>query len=326
MLNNMNNMNRMDRMDKMDFVRESLETNLFFLRIMKEHLYFASAAFTLKNVRLLPMIMELIRNYDELLMRTLSLSQGIVGPETLQSGDIITPYTLNAEMKTQQYAGLPINTNITMLETRLLSGNNNMNEPMIEQSVYMLNEQIIDLLRETIEVLNSVINNVLSCNMFSFMYPTLLEHVAEETEHYLEHLQKIQNGQHEMDTNSQAMHLEFWNEKMKDHADFLHSFLDPSEPLYPISHEYSNMFSELTEAATEALENSSLVPQVTMESLAATNNIRDYKVQVTMNSLQCKLKAMILPLFSDHILREANHYIKSLNKFTSHQNNNHSNG
>ncbi len=322
MLNNMNNMNRMDRMDKMDFIRESLETNLFFLRIMKEHLYFAGAAFTLKNVLLLPMIMELINKYDELLMKTISLSQGIVGPETLQAGDIITPYTLSAEIKTQQYAGLPINTNITGLETRLMNSNNNMYNPMIEQSVSMLNDQIIDLLIETINVQNSVINNVLSCSMFAFMYPTLLEHVTEEAEHYLEHLQKIQNGQHEMDTKSQAELEEFWNSKMKDHADFLHSFLDPSEPLYPISHEYSNMFRELTEAATEAIENSSLLPQVTMGSLAATNNIRDYKVQVTMNSIQCKLQSMILPLFSDHLLREANHYLKELNKFTS----NHSNG
>lgn len=321
MLNNMNNMDRMDRMDKMNFVRESLETNLFFLRIMKEHLYFASTAFTLKNVRLLPMIMDLIGKYDELLMRTISLSQGIIGHETLQTGDIITPYTLNAEMKTQQYAGLPINTNITMLETRLANGNSNMYDPMIEQSVTMLNEQIIDLLIETIEVQNTVINNVLSCSMFTLMYPTLLEHVTEEAEHYLEHLQKIQSGEHMMDANTQAEHEEFWNSKMKDHANFLHSFLDPSEPLYPISHEYSNMFRELTEAATKAIENSSLLPKVTMGSLAATNNIRDYKVQVTMNSLQCKLQSMILPLFSDHLLREANHYLKALRKFTSENGN-----
>lgn len=308
----------LNRMEGMDFIKKSLETNLFFLRIMKEHLYFASAAFTLKNVRLLPMIMSLINDYDELLLNTIALSGGIIDQETLQAGDIITPYTLRAEMKTMQYAGLPINTDITNIEAAMMNKNETtMNNSRIEESVYMLNQNIINLLRETIRLQGQIMDNVMSCNMFSFVFPTMLHHVTEEAKHYLEHLLKIQNNQDQMNEEDKAMHLEFWNDKMKEHADFLHSFIDHNDPLFPATHEFSNEFNELTNAAKEAMNNVLLVPQVTQESLEATTEIRDYKVNVAMNSLMCQLKSIMLPLFADHILREANHYLKSLKEFST---------
>jgi hypothetical protein len=159
-------------LNKMDYVRQSIETNLFFLRIIKEHLLFASAALTLKNSNLIPALMDLKNEYEELLINTIRLASGVINPKTLMMGDIVTPYTLRAEIETQNYTGLPINTDITMLEADLMRNTNypnNLNNPMIEQSVYMLNQQIINLLRDTIQAKKVLLNNVLSCKMFTTM-------------------------------------------------------------------------------------------------------------------------------------------------------------
>lgn len=41
--------------------------------------------------------------------------------------------------------------------------------------------------------------------------------------------------------------------------------------------------------------------------------LRDFKEEATKGILGCKIKSVILPLLADHVVREANHYIRLLN-------------
>jgi hypothetical protein len=54
---------------------------------------------------------------------------------------------------------------------------------------------------------------------------------------------------------------------------------------------------------------------VTEESLRATRQIRDFKQQGTQGLIDCKIKSTIIPLLGDHVLREANHYLRLLKMF-----------
>lgn len=74
-------------------------------------------------------------------------------------------------------------------------------------------------------------------------------------------------------------------------------------------------FDRLTEEALKLTEEISLLPEVTKESKAATENFRDFKIQGTEGILNCKIRSIILPLLGDHVLREANHYLILLNEF-----------
>jgi hypothetical protein len=49
---------------EMEYVKQSIETNLFFLRIIKEHLIFAGAAFTLKDANLVPTLIEMKNKFE----------------------------------------------------------------------------------------------------------------------------------------------------------------------------------------------------------------------------------------------------------------------
>jgi hypothetical protein len=72
---------------------------------------------------------------------------------------------------------------------------------------------------------------------------------------------------------------------------------------------------ELTEEAEAAMDNTLSAAQVTDDSLAATEAIRDFKAQGTQGILECKVKSIIIPLLGDHTLREANHYLRLLKIF-----------
>ena len=81
-----------------EFIRQSLELHLFFARIMKEHSFFLEVGFTPRDSNLMHKADMLRMEFDHLLADAISLSNGVVSPDVLQSGEVITPFTLKAEM------------------------------------------------------------------------------------------------------------------------------------------------------------------------------------------------------------------------------------
>jgi hypothetical protein len=58
-----------------------------------------------------------------------------------------------------------------------------------------------------------------------------------------------------------------------------------------------------------------LLMTVTEKSLKNTIDIRDFKKQGTEGLIQCNIKSIAYPLLGDHVMREANHYIRILKDF-----------
>lgn len=55
----------------------------------------------------------------------------------------------------------------------------------------------------------------------------------------------------------------------------------------------------------------------TAESIKATERLRDFKAAGAEGLLECKIKSIIIPLLTDHVLREATHYLCALGEFNS---------
>ena len=52
-------------------------------------------------------------------------------------------------------------------------------------------------------------------------------------------------------------------------------------------------------------------------SLNETIDFRKFKIAGEEGILNCKVKSIIIPLLADHVLREANHFIRILNSVNS---------
>lgn len=297
-----------------DFIRYSLEHNLFFLRIMKEHLIFAAAALPVKNPSLVQPTLEVKNQVEQLLAETVRMANGALSHAVLQSGQFVTPFTLRAEMVTQTYTAIPINTAITQAEMNLVPGGNI--NPMLEAAVTMLNQQAIALTNQVIMLKTTLGNAVRTCELFTFLYPSLLRHVLEEARFYLKILMMLQKRENIRTIRSIIEHEIFWNHIMEEHAEFIRGLLDPSEkPLIAKANEFAQAFDVLVRRAREAAVNPSLLPAVTAESMRETRELRDFKAQGTQGGLECRIKSIILPLLSDHVLREANQYLYILRTF-----------
>lgn len=301
---------------RMDFVRHSLELHLFFARIMKEHSFFLEVAFTPRDSNYTQKADEFRREFDRLLGEVVSLSNGVVSNSVLQSGEVITPYTQNAEAATTYFTGIRIPTELTQMEANLMGGGLTGFNPMMEERVYLLNQKAMALISDLIQFKSNILSNVLSCKMFTLNYPLLIDHIMREAKLYLSMIQRLQNRE-VVNLQQEAAEQEiFWNRIMAEHAKFIRGLLDPTEEqLFEAANNFGNEFDQLTREAVMALNSTVPLQQVTEDSLAATQAIRDFKVQGTQGILDCKIKSIIIPLLGDHTIREANHFIRLLRMY-----------
>ena len=298
------------------FIKQSLGLHLFFARIMKEHSFFLEVGFTPRDANFTQEADAFRMEFDGLLGEAISLSNGVVNPDVLQSGEVITPFTLNAEMATIYFTGIQIPTHLTQAEAELMGGGATSVNSMLEQYVSALNQRAINATAALIQFKTNILSNVLSCRMFTFNYPLLITHIIREAELYLQQLRRLQNRE-EINLEREAYELEFfWNRQMAEHAKFIRGLLDPTENnLINHADSFGNEFDQLTAEAQAAMDATAPLTRVTDDSIKATEDLRNFKAQGTQGILACQIRSIIIPLLGDHVLREANHYLRLLKTF-----------
>ncbi|MFZ5989104.1 MAG: DUF2935 domain-containing protein [Bacillota bacterium] len=300
-------------LSKLEYVRQSLELHLFFARIMKEHAFFLETAFTQKNGNHKTKACIFRVKFDELLSEALALSYGVIGPDAAAADEIVTPYTLNAELATRFYTGTPINTDITQKEMIMVRNIKMAYIPKLEDKVFVINQNAIIITAALIKFKRKLLKGVLSCKQFTFTYPSLIDHTIEEAKLYIKMLQKLQKYEY-IDSDYEFLEQElFWNEIMSEHADFIRGFLDPmEEELIETAGEFAREFKRIIQEAKSEKDQTFLLTEITKKSLELTMDLIEFKTKGIKGLLGCKIRSVILPLLADHTLREANHYLRIL--------------
>lgn len=106
-----------------EYVGLSLELHLFFDRIMKEHSFFIEMSLTEKNKQEKNIANNFQKLFSDILGKIVTLANGRINNNLLNSGEIVTDKTLEAERKSSNLTQIQIDTNITLMESELKSGN-----------------------------------------------------------------------------------------------------------------------------------------------------------------------------------------------------------
>lgn len=291
-----------------NYVVKSLELHLFFGRIMKEHSLFLRAGFTPADAVFSSKAEYFKKEFEDLLRRAVALSDGVVSDEVLRSGEVVTEFTALAERQTQSFTGIPINRRITEMEMQL-NGNCCMEHmsPDLRCKVRQLNQRSLQLLNGLISFKELILRKVLDCKMFTMNYPLLIEHIIREAKLYREYIEALERDGCLCDETMKDVEC-FWNRIMMEHALFIRGLLDPAEAeLINTADEFANEYSELLKTCRCVH-----VQTMEMSSLDETVRLRDFKAAGTKGITQCDIRSVILPLLADHVLREANHYLRLL--------------
>lgn len=299
-------------MSKNGFVVNSLELHLFFARIMKEHSLFLESGFTPMDANFAVKANFFKKKFEDILFRAVKLSNGIVSKKVLASGEIVTNFTFVSEKNTERLSGIKINSEITKQELRLKAGNECCIDNCIVKKVEELNKDALELLNGLIRFKETVLEKVLACKLFTFNYPLLIEHILREARLYRAQLMALMNN---CDFKESVRETElFWDRIMMEHALFIRGLLDPTEnQLINQANDFANDFKQLIIKTKTA--NDKAIGCITEKTLMEAKAIRDFKQAGTIGLNECAIRSIILPLLADHVLREANHFIRILKEF-----------
>lgn len=294
-------------LSRKEFIQISLETNLFFQRIMKEHLFFIQTSFPPINKSEMEEANILKKSFEALLSETVIFGNCAVRNEILQSNEIVTPFTLRAEEISSKLTGASLNMEITEAEYNLRSDPNFNYTEWLEEKICNINMRSINLLEEVIELKKKLLKLELECKIFTTLYPLLIEHILREAELYMNTLKSLQNRK--LPDRTPCDDLNFWNQIMEEHLEFIDGLLDPTEE------ELKETAEELAENVEKILEekcNKNNEKEILNKSLKSTENIMAFKKAGTEGLLACKIKSIIIPLLGDHVLRESNHFLRMM--------------
>lgn len=293
-----------------EYVTLSLETHLFFGRIMKEHSLFLLAGFPEKEKEFRHRADRFREEFEEGLRRTVELADGMVSEEVLASGEIVTEFTKKAECQTSDLSGISIDSRITEAEERLRSGCAcRLNRDMV-RAVQMLNKRMLCSLNGLISFKEEILRKVTACRLYTTNYPLLIEHIIREAKLYRWIIRELEQRGRVSVTGIKEMEM-FWNQIMMEHAEFIRGLLDPTEnELIQAADGFAKDYKRLLEEARE--RDACAMEEVTAKTLRTTEKYQQFKTVGTEGITGCEIRSIILPLLADHVLREANHYLRLL--------------
>ena len=288
-----------------EYILMSMEENLFWLRIMKEHAIFIESIMPPIQERLSREADRFKQQFEQLLAVAIRLANDSVSREALETGQYYTRFTDEAEKLMQQFTGIPINRNLTLMETNIepLTPYSEFT-PAHEHEVDVLNKNILILLQSFIGFKENLFSNQAACLLVTFEYTSVFEHILHEGQEYRKSLTSLQKRE-APDTSIPSEELDFWNHIMSDHSKVLRGRFDPTEQLLiNEANQYAAIFDEL-------LRNQQITPlyePTVNETRNAVDELSNFKAIVTKGLIECKIRAILFPLFTDHLLREARHF------------------
>lgn len=288
----------------------SIETHLFFARIMKEHALFLEAGFPGKDRDWIQEADHFRRQFENLLSEVIRISDNNVSSKILNSGELTTRFTLPAERKTERLSGIPINNRITIMEQNLRADTGMSENRALNRTISSINRRALHLLDGLITFKGNILQAVKSGALFTANYPLLFEHIMREAELYRDTIATLEHGTRSIPTNIYGTE-DFWNRIMMEHALFIRGLLDPSEEvLVNTANDFAGDYKKLLALAEKS--DISGTQSLAELSLAETKKYREFKTAGTQGILNDTIASIILPLLADHVLREANHYIRVL--------------
>ena len=288
----------------------SLETHLFFSRIMEEHALFLEAGFPCVNESWIKSADWFRKEFENILRDIVRLSNGKVNNHILTSGELVTDFTLPAERRTENLSGISIDSKISVEEKNLHPGCITEESREFSRNIQQINERSLQLLDGLIDFKENILEEVKRGRLFNANYPLLIEHIIREAKLYRAIINELMQKRQVCYKDLLGTE-EFWNRIMMEHALFIRGLLDPSEEvLINTADDFAHEYQQLLELAKK--QDCRAMDALTKKSLEETLKYRDFKAAGAKGILDCKIASIILPLLADHVLREANHYIRIL--------------
>ena len=295
-----------------EFYKESIDTNLYYLRTLRDFCINIELSFYGDNPYKGRAAL-LARESQDLGREIVTLTNGKVPSKGLNYQIFYTEYTLPIERLTEKLFNLNLGTDITEMQLKLTPTDTfEVNDELIT-TLTSFNDRATSIANEFINFAREIRDEMTSNNLFSYSYPTMYNFMIITIELYIGELNRLKERIRKDPII--ALDTEYgYNITAYEITSFLRGLIDPNATSY--IEVLNNILNEIYPQLLEDYNSLPLSPEnqqnLTERSIAVIRRIRLLISNMLRDLLDAKLYFIIEPLAIDNFYRNINYFLYAL--------------
>ena len=294
------------------FVLQTLNSNLYFLRTIREFSTNIQLSFLSNNSEYIETARDFSERCEELIGTLMKYANGRVSKEALDNHIFVTQYTLDTELLTERLFGIDIDTTITEQQLNLIPGvDNNPSRDMIND-LTEVNRTSLVLVTNFISFCQNIVSRMSRNDLFSYSYISLIDAMLTEANLYKLNLERIIAR----DTVNPTFIVDYqylFNILLQKYSAFIRGLVDPKNAEIIVrAISFSNEFSFLASEYKNAIASPEVEAELNNRSLATVDRFKMFLSNIIQDLLDAQAYFIVEPIFLDNILTSSNYFAYTL--------------
>lgn len=290
------------------FVTQTLNTNLYYLRTIREFAINIQLAFLDNNQEYIEAAKDFGERSEELGRILMKYADGNISMEALDNQIFVTNYTLDTELLTEKLFPIDIDTTITEAELKLTAGAaNNLSNEMINE-LNEVNRSALVLVTNFIDFCENIIERMRNNDLFAYSYISLIEAMLVEANLYKLNLNRIISR----DNISPTFVIDYeylFNNLLQKYASFIRGLVDPENAEVIIrAGAFASEFNLLASDYKNAVINPEVQSKLTKRSIDTVDRFKNFMSGIIEDVLEARTYFIVEPIFLDNILTTTNYF------------------
>lgn len=294
-----------------EFIRQSIESNLIYCTSILEYTYSLGFSFLQKEQDIINEIENFYNKFKNQILKTINIANKNISQELIDSNILYTKYTLPLYELTEELTGDKGDTDIITKIMMLKSGITTVSTQLLNE-VKTINTETLKILKEYIDFITYINNQVLKSNLFAYKYGLFIEEVKNRAIFYYENLSRIINKE-KVSTTLVDKNIDELRKQMEQNALFINGFVNQSENnVIKQARDFVNDFSKLN------LNNILNLPEeerktIYNDAMNLINSFINFITKLIERQLNRNIQFIVGPAYLDICLKEANSFKYNLN-------------
>ena len=294
------------------FVSQSLNSNLYFLRTIREFSTNIQLSFLSNNNEYIETARDFSDRCEELIGILMKYAKGRVSKEALNNQIFATNYTLDTELLTERLFGIDIDTSITEQQLNLIPGVDNNPSGDVINELTEVNQSSLVLVTNFISFCQNIISRMSNNDLFSYSYISLIDAMLAEANLYKLNLERIIAR----DTINPTFIVDYqylFNSLLQKYSAFIRGLVDPKNAEIIVrAISFSNEFAFLASEYKTAISSPEVEEELNNRSLEAVDRFKIFLSNIIQDLLDTEAYFIVEPIFLDNILTSANYFSYTL--------------
>lgn len=295
--------------DNETFVTQSLISNLFFLRTMRNFALNIKLSFFYNNQDLISTADEFSDRFEAYGKIAIDLAEGRISEEVINSDFLFTQYTVRCENLTEKLFNVTVRPELTVTEIERITGyNKNYSEDYLNKVLY-LDREVLDLTNDFLDFVYYLNNKIEINELFSRSYISFYKYIILEISLFVRDLERLINKAG-VDPVYVVEFQYFYSQSVKLQAQFIRGLCDPEDDeIITKANYYAEEFSKLVDKIQKTQLSPDNIKNINIESFNLLNGFKGLLISCIEKILDASSHFIVEPTFLDNLLTDINYFI-----------------